>query len=159
RAPSLLGTQFIARFAVPIVIYTAPKLTDALHRRSLRIRFFQFQPEPRARDGTDGHECEQRPQAELIPAALERGGGFRGCRHDLGCCWPHFGSNTAKSGCGRGITSASISLPPRRSTVALPVATADCTAATSPRIMIVTYAAPIFSLPTSVTAALFSISS
>src|SRR5262249_20560312 len=59
------------------------------------------------------------------------------------------GKSAASSGCGRGITSARISFPPRRSTVALPVATAVCTAATSPLTTIVTYAAPIFSFPTS----------
>ena len=36
----------------------------------------------------------------------------------------YFGSSDAKSGCGRAITSAMISLPPSRSTVALPVSIA-----------------------------------
>jgi hypothetical protein len=48
------------------------------------------------------------------------------------------GSSAASSGWGRVITSAIISLPPRRSTVARPAAIAACTAATSPRTMIVT---------------------
>ena len=48
------------------------------------------------------------------------------------------GSSAASSGWGRVITSAIISLPPKRSTVARPAAIATCTAATSPRTMIVT---------------------
>src|SRR5580704_19100860 len=61
-----------------------------------------------------------------------------------------LGSSAASSGWGRGMTSARISLPPSRSTVCLPTAIAVWTAATSPRTTIVTYAAPIFSLPTRV---------
>lgn len=49
----------------------------------------------------------------------------------------YFGNSDAKSGCGRAITSAMISFPPRRSTVALPVSIAVWTAATSPRTMMV----------------------
>ena len=36
----------------------------------------------------------------------------------------YFGSSDAKSGCGRAITSAMMSFPPSRSTVALPVSMA-----------------------------------
>lgn len=50
----------------------------------------------------------------------------------------YAGSSAASSGCGRAMTSAMISLPPRRSTVRLPVSIAVWTAATSPRTMIVT---------------------
>lgn len=49
----------------------------------------------------------------------------------------YFGSSDAKSGCGRAMTSAMMSFPPSRSTVALPVSMAVWTAATSPRTMIV----------------------
>src|SRR6188472_4544026 len=61
-------------------------------------------------------------------------------------------------GCGRGITCTDTSSPTRRAAAA-PASVAAFTAATSPRTMAVTYPEPIFSHPTRLTFAAFTIAS
>src|SRR5262249_16800480 len=69
-----------------------------------------------------------------------------------------MGSAPPRFACGRGITWTETSSPTRRAAAA-PASVAALTAATSPRTMAVTYPAPIFSQPTSVTFAAFTIAS
>src|SRR5688500_11774449 len=84
--------------------------------------------------------------------------------HDLG--EDHFaaavafpmGSASSRLACGRGITWTETSSPTRRAAAA-PASVAALTAATSPRTIAVTYPAPIFSHPTRVTLAAFTIAS
>src|SRR5262249_741017 len=67
-----------------------------------------------------------------------------------------IGSASSRLACGRGITWTDTSSPTRRAAAA-PASVAAFTAATSPRTMAVTYPAPIFSQPTSVTFAALTI--
>src|SRR5206468_2214912 len=69
-----------------------------------------------------------------------------------------IGSVSSRLACGRGMTCTDTSSPTRRAAAA-PASVAALTAATSPRTIAVTYPAPIFSQPTSVTFAAFTIAS
>src|SRR4029453_3293086 len=69
-----------------------------------------------------------------------------------------IGSASSRLACGRGITCTDTSSPTRRAAAA-PASVAAFTAATSPRTMAVTYPAPIFSQPTSVTLAALTMAS
>src|SRR5204863_7893487 len=69
-----------------------------------------------------------------------------------------IGSASSRLACGRGMTCTDTSSPTRRAAAA-PASVAALTAATSPRTMAVTYPAPIFSQPTSVTFAALTIAS
>src|SRR6185503_5509231 len=69
-----------------------------------------------------------------------------------------MGSASSRLACGRGMTCTETSSPTRRAAAA-PASVAAFTAATSPRTIAVTYPAPIFSQPTSVTFAALTIAS
>src|SRR5207302_526758 len=70
----------------------------------------------------------------------------------------YLGRIFSTSVCGLGITWTETSSPTRRAAAA-PASVAALTAPTSPRTMTVTYPAPMYSLPTSVTLAAFTIAS
>src|SRR5688572_14526212 len=69
-----------------------------------------------------------------------------------------MGRASSRFECGRGMTCTETSSPTRRAAAA-PASVAALTAATSPRTMAVTYPAPIFSQPTSVTLAALTMAS
>src|SRR5262249_13624046 len=71
---------------------------------------------------------------------------------------PAMGKTSSRLVCGRGITWTETSSPTRRAAAA-PASVAALTAATSPRTSAVTEPAPIFSQPTSVTLAAFTMAS
>jgi hypothetical protein len=69
-----------------------------------------------------------------------------------------MGSTASRFACGLGITCTETSSPTRRAAAA-PASVAAFTAATSPRTSAVTYPEPIFSYPTRVTFAAFTMAS
>src|SRR5581483_8658622 len=97
---------------------------------------------PRFRDGSE--------------VAVRRGGGRAHGRGLSPAAWA--GRIFSTSACGRGMTWTETSSPTRRAAAA-PASVAALTAPTSPRTITVTYPAPIFSHPTSVTFAAFTMAS
>src|SRR4029450_4849071 len=103
------------------------------------------------------HQQLGTPQAFVFARRHPGADDFREYHFALAVAFP-IGSASSRFACGRGITWTDTSSPTRRAAAA-PASVAAFTAATSPRTIAVTQPAPIFSQPTSVTLAAFTIAS
>src|SRR5262249_30149864 len=103
------------------------------------------------------HEQLAAHEAVVLPRSDDGAHDFREDHFAFAVAFP-IGSASSRFACGRGITCTETSSPTRRAAAA-PASVAAFTPATSPRTIAVTYPAPIFSHPTSVTLAALTIAS